>query len=296
MKLPDFFKMEILNDLKQSMGLPRNAVGNFTGWVSPETLSPEQVRRLTSSDGLEVTLADLKILDDGTICYKDSRVLLYIRDVPMYGGRETEPRFHISNCVKLIQMREEGRFDKRYVISARTDGKFVLNLIRRDYSERKLRSLQVCQLCLDRLNYHGFERAWKRSERLKAVHAFDLEDFFVIYPRSLHNNTPNYHSDDAPVNLYSANFAELSNKIRRAAGWRCEVCSIDLSSVEVRKYLHVHHRNYAKFDNRPENLQALCIDCHAKVAGHQHMKATLTFSSFIAWRGKRSKTSSRGTN
>lgn len=296
MKLPDFFKMEILNDLKQSMGLPRNAVGDFTGWISPERLSPEETRKLTSAGGLEVTLVDLRILDDGTICYKDSRVLLYIRDVSAYGGCETEPRFHVSNCVTLVKMREQGRFDTRYVISAQTDGKFVLNLIRRESSEKVLRALRVCQNCLDRLKYHGFEKTWRQSHKLKAVDAFDLGDFFDIYPRSLHSNMPTYRSDDAPVNLYSDDFAQLSNQIRRAAGWRCEICRIELSSVEVRKYLHVHHRNYAKFDNRPENLQALCIDCHAKVAGHQHIKATLTYSSFIAWREKRSKTSSRGTD
>jgi hypothetical protein len=50
-------------------------------------LTALELERLTSQDGLDISLDDLKVLEDGTLAYKDSRVLLYIRDVPIYGDR-----------------------------------------------------------------------------------------------------------------------------------------------------------------------------------------------------------------
>ena len=36
--------------------------------------------------------------------------------------------------------------------------------------------------------------------------------------------------------------------------------------------MHCHHRNGVITDNRPENLQALCLLCHAKQPAHNHIK------------------------
>jgi len=117
MKLTNFYESESLNQLKDLMGIQRDHYGTLTVVMSAARLTPEELERLVSLDGLDITsLDDLKILDDGTLALKDRRVLLYIRDVTEYQGRAVEPRFHVAHCKKLLEMRERNRFESRYVV------------------------------------------------------------------------------------------------------------------------------------------------------------------------------------
>src|SRR5205823_4379859 len=116
MKLTDFRNFELLNSLKERMGIPRDVFGDLTVLVDAGGLSELELEKLTSQDGLEISIDDLRVLDDGTLAYKNSRVLLYIRDVAVY-GRHQQPRFHVSNCSTLITMHEQRRFSTRYVVS-----------------------------------------------------------------------------------------------------------------------------------------------------------------------------------
>ena len=169
MKLPDFYHFEPLNSLKERMGLPREALGTLEVHVDAGRLTATELERLTSQDGLDIGLDDLRILDDGTLAYKDSRVLLYIRDVSVMGEREPEPpRYHLANCSTLRQMRERRRFN-RYVVSTRLDGVFNLNIIRGQTSTRRLVPLSVCQNCLDFLRFDGFRIERSRDRRIRAV-------------------------------------------------------------------------------------------------------------------------------
>jgi hypothetical protein len=81
MKLTDFRHFEPLNSLKEKMGIPRDSFGSLTVMIEAGRLSELELEKLTSQDGLEISLDDLRVLDDGTLAYKNSRVLLYIRDV-----------------------------------------------------------------------------------------------------------------------------------------------------------------------------------------------------------------------
>ena len=100
MKLPDFFNFEPLNLIKEKMGVPRNVYGVLTVLIDPGRLTEEELKKLTSSDGIDISPDELSILPDGTLAYKNSRVLLYIRDMERY-----EPRFHLANCSTLQEMR-----------------------------------------------------------------------------------------------------------------------------------------------------------------------------------------------
>jgi hypothetical protein len=278
MKLTDFYGFKPLNDLKEKMGVARDSFGNLTVLIDAGRLTELELEKLTSRDGLEISIDELRILDDGTLAYKNSRVLLYIRDVAVYGGRQSEPRYHLSNCVTLIEMRERKRFSSRYVVSTRMDGQFNLNIIDGDVARSELKNLSVCQNCLGQLGFNGFLQNWTRPQRASAVRAFTLEEFFTQYPRSLHTENPTYNSDNAPLNNYSDDFGQVSIKAKNDANWMCQKCRIGLSSDK--KYLHTHHRDGAKFDNRRGNLQVLCFACHADEPGHQHMKSHPDYSAF----------------
>ena len=86
MKLPNFYDFEPLNSLKERMGLAREDLGALDVHVGASRLTAAELERLTSQDGLDISSDQLRILDDGTLAYKDSRVLLYIRDVSVMGN------------------------------------------------------------------------------------------------------------------------------------------------------------------------------------------------------------------
>ena len=54
MKLPDFFNFEPLNLIKEKMGVPRNVYGVLTVLIDPSRLTEEELKKLTSSDGIDI--------------------------------------------------------------------------------------------------------------------------------------------------------------------------------------------------------------------------------------------------
>lgn len=279
MKLTDFLKFEPLNKLKDSMGIPRHVLGSVRGVViNTHKATLDELRQL-GDEGLEIDLADLIVLQDGTLSYKDRRVLLYIRDVSAYGGRYSEPKFHFSDCSTLSQMKANRRFGK-YVIANRTDGIFTLLFV--DTRRRVQKHLDVCQNCLDLLKYKGFSLTHVSVQRQKVVNSFSIEEFFTQYPRTLHRAEPVHTSDTAPENIYSASFPEISRAYRSARSWKCEECAIDLSKPEHHRFLHVHHLNGLKNENDYRNLRALCLHCHSLQPAHGHMRHSFAYRDFEA--------------
>lgn len=280
MKLPDFYSFDPLNRLKQRMGIARSTFGDLTVLVDPARLTTFELEKLTSQDGLDISIDDLRFLSDGTLAYKNSRVLLYIRDVAVYGGRHSEPRYHLAKCATLIEMQKKKKFSTRYVVSVRVDGQFRLNFIDGSTTETKLQNLSVCQNCLGELAFNGFLMNWGRAQRIAAVAAFKLEEFFGKYPRTLHTENPKYNSDNAPLNNYPDDFSVISGKAKAAANWICQKCKIDVSAKPNRNsLLHTHHINSVKSDNSLGNLEVLCVKCH--VDEHPHMKGNPGFQAAL---------------
>lgn len=71
---------------------------------------------------------------------------------------------------------------------------------------------------------------------------------------------------------YNSDFNEkLKNKIRKRDNYRCQQCFrhqdelFKNTKAGIRRYkLSVHHIDYDKKNNRPENLISLCVVCHAQ--------------------------------
>lgn len=66
-------------------------------------------------------------------------------------------------------------------------------------------------------------------------------------------------------NGYHPMWSQVTEAYREKMGWCCEdsKCRIDLAKPEDHQYLHTHHENGKKNDNRESNFEALCILCHA---------------------------------
>jgi len=236
---------------------------------------------LASGEGIDVTFDELTVLADGTLAYKDCRVLLYIRDVHVYGDRRrNEPRYHLSHCATLHDMTQKGRFE-RYVIATEVNGEFKLNIITGGIPKNEKRRLKVCQNCLAGLSFDGFTLQMRSSDRREFVSNFTPQRFFSKFPQSLHSHKPSFTDETAPLDTYSPDWPMISERTRREALWKCSKCQCDLSAPRLRKYLEVHHIDGRRQNNHPRNLSVVCIACHAKQPQHGHMKSTPRYRAFL---------------
>lgn len=274
MRLPRFLDHADFNELRRLMGA--QALGDLTLSLSPNRLTLAELETLMTG-GIDLrSLDEVVVLPDGTLAYKDRRVLLYIRDVPVYhrerGSVDSLPKFHVANCKKLIDMRAQQRYS-RYVVAARDDGNFRLNLIRNGNVRTIDERLKVCQYCLGELRYQNFSHQMPREDRMEIVEEFTVQRFFQQWPRDLLSAEGLDGEATAPLNDYTGDFGRHAYAAKEAAGWTCRECRRQLGASGLRRYLHAHHVNGVKFDNRPENLVALCISCHARQPGHGHMES-----------------------
>jgi HNH endonuclease len=170
----------------------------------------------------------------------------------------------------------------RYVETTRSDGRFLVNRVN---NQTKISSyeipLKICQNCLNRLAFDNFSFSLPRGERTRIVLRFTIARFFEKYPRSLLHSLPTGDAATAPINHYSADFDDISKHIRERRGWRCESCRRDFSRATDREYLHVHHKNGMKNENHGENLQVLCLGCHADEPQHAHLKKLAEYREFV---------------
>ncbi|GAL03974.1 hypothetical protein JCM19237_2125 [Photobacterium aphoticum] len=157
-------------------------------------------------------------------------------------------------------MRASGRFE-RYVVTNDTSGEFT---VANSYGEETRARLKVCQNCLRQLNYKGCNTG---VSIYPIVQNFDLNEFFSTYS-SFFPHMPQRQAEHAQTG-YTDDWQRVSSHYKVSQAFTCESCHVDLR--KHRLYLHTHHINGVKSDNRPTNLQALCIDCHSKQPFHSHM-------------------------
>jgi hypothetical protein len=280
MTLPDFLKFEPFNRLRRLMNAPLPA--KFaSGYVINHLTHDDLDRALEDIEGVTVDdITDVHVLPDGTLAYRERRVLLYIRDKRAFrehDPREKLPKFHIANCRMLEEMRENGRFE-RYVISTRINGEFKMDFIYEFGAREEIHELKVCKLCLVHLEYKGYSN--HRSDK-RIYDTFALHEYFVEYPKNQVITLPLHTDDTAPLNEYGGGFPKASQRYRAKIEWRCQKCGIDLSHPSHHKYLHTHHLNGQKYDDRTENYKALCVHCHAQEPMHAHLKNSPDWRQFM---------------
>jgi hypothetical protein len=282
MKLPDFASDAGLNALRSAM---RADLRDYVPPVPNQTLTPDEIERL-ASDGIEIPLDQVRVLNDGTHVYKGRRVIVYIRDVAEYGAKRRAgdlPKYHLAMCDTLAKMIDEGRYKKRYVVATRDDGLFSIHRIRNERVVKSQERLDVCQNCLHELTYGGFSRNMSGPTKRKSVQGFSAEAFFQQYGQSCVWAMPKFDSYNAPPNVYSAHFFRLAKAIKEQRGYRCEhpECNIDLSNPQDHRFLHAHHIDADKSDSHPSNIQLLCIRCHAGMFQHSHLRESPDYKRFL---------------
>lgn len=229
-------------------------------------------------EGVEITGGDIDFTYDnstGELLYKGVKVLLYIRDQTNYRLQNTnlsnyksQYKFHIAYCSTLESMYQREKYEK-YVVSTRNDGIFFVRLSNGHDEVTSYQELKVCRNCLRRLNYKNYNDT-SNIEQENIYKHFNLEEFFSVNDGNYRflGTLPRHNDKDAPVNSYTKDWQEISERLRKRHNWKCERCGRDCSKNHAD--LQVHHKNGIKSDNNIYNLTVLCVNCHRKE--HSHMK------------------------
>lgn len=275
-KLINFLEDAVLNGLRFDM--KARLVASYTGKRKYVFLDPKALEKL-GTDGLEIgSLTEIKVEPDGTLSYKGKRVVIYIRDVKQYKDDQSLPKYHLAFCSTLDTMRQHNRWH-RYVVANRDDGTFIVNFVGDQTTSKPLR-LAVCQNCLAHIGWEGYYYSMARDAKQNLVSQFTLARFFEKYPKDLLSVIPTHTVETAPLNDYPEDWGMISETLKSKRGYKCEKCGHELKGA-LRKYLHVHHKNGNKADSGRENLEVLCIRCHAEAPMHSHMRSSRDYSEFI---------------
>lgn len=263
---------DIFSDIRDNMNIDNKLIvdknfGKFSFNTDWETIE---------ISGITITPSDKNFrVENNELYFKNTKVLLYIRDQAMYGQPEdilknykSGYKFHLSWCKTLQSMFNNGKYEK-YVVSTRQDDVLLVRAIGSNNkvyeSEQKL---HVCRYCLSTLNYKGYRYATK-AQKDKIYNEFSLKEFFNVQNSdySFHD-MPKHDEYSAKTNIYPDNWEHVSELHRKICHYRCERCGKDCSHDH--SLLHVHHKNGNKQDIRQSNLIALCLECH--ISEHPHMR------------------------
>jgi hypothetical protein len=181
MKLRDFANDPELNRLRRTMRAAKE--GTYVIHFQPSTLTDDEIKRL-ENEGIDVSAGDIRRLEDGTLGYKNSRVLVYTREVAIYGGRFSLPKFHVAHCSTLYNMMTEDQFE-RYVVSTRERGDFLINKIDRGGRIASMEQLSVCQNCLNMVHFDNFSFSLSWPARKTLIKEFEPARFFAQFPKPL---------------------------------------------------------------------------------------------------------------
>lgn len=235
-------------------------------------INPVEWEALTDR-GLEVEIEDISISREGLFEFKGKKVIVYIRDQYYYSRYgDSSYRYHLSDCSTLQSKRRSGRFNSRYVVTIRKDGKFLVNIkTERGWDKNILKEMLLCKNCWSILLSSGYNNIYKNKDWNK----FDIKHYFEKYDSKI-NSLPVHSEKTMPINEYSNNQSNLSLIYRKNRNYKCENCRVDFSSDT--KLLHLHHIDGDKSNNVSSNLIALCIVCHSKQPDHSHLSSDKNYS------------------
>ena len=109
----------------------------------------------------------------------------------------------------------------------------------------------------------------------------DSSDFVELLKKA---NGDQEEQDHEGVELdlfgYTRDWDDVSRQYREKHDYTCEHCGLRLDDVYDRQYMHVHHINGDKLNNKESNLKCLCLYCHAHIDSHHYKRLTTGANKF----------------
>lgn len=206
-------------------------------------IRPEEITVDAISKGeIEFTDEGIYVVGNGN---ERQQVYLYKRDYHLV--RYGKPRFHICKCATIEDFINTGGFKDHYV-RANSDPVPVRNMDN-SYNEEMVKELPLCKNCLSKIREYGSINSTQFVEALRQIRGGDEE--------------PEAHEVD--IFGYTRNWDDISRKYREKHEYTCEECGLRIDNPYDRQYIHVHHIDANKLNNKESNLRCLCLRCHSNV-------------------------------
>lgn len=156
------------------------------------------------------------------------------------------PRFHIGKCTVITKFMDEGRFGEYYF--GNTDNVTVYDIDTDKTIE--IDKLPLCGYC-------------SRQLRRTYGHVETTEDFVDILKKA--GEVPDEQEQETDLFGYVKDWRKISTAYRKLHHYTCENCGFEASNPLDQMFIHVHHIDGNKLNNRESNFKCLCIKCHAEV-------------------------------
>lgn len=192
----------------------------------------------------------------------DRQVFLYKKDYHLqkYG----KPRYHICKCETIDEFISIGRFKQHYV-RANSEPVPVIDLDEGRLLKR-ISSLPLCNNCRRMIAGYGTMTSSDFVEMLKSANDNQQED---------------YEGVELDLFGYTKDWDMISKQYRVKHDYTCEKCGLKIDDEYDRMYMHVHHINGDKLNNKENNLKCLCLYCHAHVDDNHKQRLTTGANRFI---------------
>lgn len=178
------------------------------------------------------------------------QVFMYKRDYHL--SRYGSPKYHICQCNTIQEFMNSGGFRDHYRY-ANTDEVIVQDMDN-GMCEETVRDLALCGYCANIVSTQ-----YRKGMPLRE---------FVNILREAGEADPDHEAKEVDMLGYVRNWQSISEAKRELENYTCEICGFKAENTFDRRFMHVHHRDGNKLNNRPENLQCLCIRCHANADDH----------------------------